>query len=311
MFALRPGQNGQGGAARGALLAWPFAGEGFVLPRSLRRPVRLLARLTSGDIEPPRFMASIGTAAFLALTGIYGAYVGGHFPAVVQVVTAHSGFAVDEVKITGHRETSEIDVLDRLELDGWTSLIGFDADAARARVAELPWVQSASVRKIYPDTLEVHLEERKPFAIWQHGRELTIVEASGATIAPLSGGRHVTLPLIIGFGAPDHAQAFIGKVRGYPELASRVKGYIRVAERRWDIRLENGITVKLPEIGEDQAITDLLAMDRDSGLLSRDIAAVDMRLSDRMFVQLTPEAAVRRAAMLDQGKNKSKREKKI
>ena len=81
---------------------------------------------------------------------------------------------------------------------------------------------------------------------------------------------------------------FIDKIRQFPELASRVKGYIRVAERRWDLRLENGITIKLPESGEDEAIAEVLKMDREDGLLSRDIASVDLRLDDRLVVRLTP-----------------------
>ena len=81
-----------------------------------------------------------------------------------------------------------------------------------------------------------------------------------------------------------------------PELASRAKGYIRVAERRWDVRFENGVTVKLPEAGEDQALASLASLDRESGLLSRDILSVDMRFADRLVVQLTPEAATQRAA---------------
>ena len=155
MFALRSGRNRKAGATGPALFGFSFSNEGFVVPRLLRRPVRLFARLTDGDFVPPRFSATIMTTAFMAATGLYGAYVGGHMPALVQAVTAHSGFAVDQVRVTGHRETSEIDVLDRLDLNGWTSLVGFDVEAARERVADLPWVETASVRKVYPDTLEV------------------------------------------------------------------------------------------------------------------------------------------------------------
>jgi cell division protein FtsQ len=86
-----------------------------------------------------------------------------------------------------------------------------------------------------------------------------------------------------------------------------VKGYIRVGERRWDLKLENGITVKLPEDGEDQAIAELVRLDRESGLLTRDIAAVDMRISDRLVVQLTPEAAMQREAALKQKPKLSRR----
>jgi cell division protein FtsQ len=283
-------------------------GPGTVLPRWLRRPARLLSRLDSGEVETPRFAATIGTVSFLALSALYGTYEGGHFPSMAGAVTARFGFAIDEVRVIGNHETSEIDILDRLELDGWTSLIGFDADSARARIAELPWVGMTAVRKIYPDTIEVRLEERKPFALWQHGREVAIVEENGNVIGPFAGGRHSNLPLVIGYGAPEHAAPFIAMVKSHPELAARVKGFIRIADRRWDMRLENGITVKLPESGEAKAVDDLLAMDRESGLLSRDILTVDLRLNDRIVVKLTPDALVaREAALKEQAKVLRKR----
>ncbi len=284
-----------------------FSSEHFVLPRWLRRPMRLFARLLSGESSPPPFAALIGTAAFLSLSGVYGAYLGGQIPAVVQAVSARSGFAVDQVRVTGHQETSEIDILEKLELDGWTSLVGFDADQARTRISELPWVKIASVRKVYPDALEVQIEERRPFAIWQHGSQLTVVERNGDVIAPFGAGRHAVLPLVIGYGAAEDAAIFVDKIKALPELASRVKGYIRVAERRWDLRLENGITLKLPASGEDVALAEVLRLDREGGLLSRDITAVDMRLADRVVVQLTADAVVRREAALDEREKAAKR----
>jgi cell division protein FtsQ len=280
----------------------------FVLPRQLRRPMRVLARLCAGDYEAPRFSAAILSAVLLASSGAYGAYLGGYADSVVQGVTARTGFAVDQIKVVGNRQTSEIDVLDRLGLDGWTSLIGFDAEAARERIATLPWVESAAVRKIYPHTLEVRIEEREAFALWQQGTSVSVIERSGEVIAPFSGGKQALLPLIIGTGAPAVAPAFLDKIKRYPELAARVKGYIRVGERRWDLRLENGVTIKLPEDGEDQAVAEIVKLDHDDGLLARDIAAVDMRLPDRLVVELSPEAATQReAALSDKPKNLARR----
>ena len=307
MFALKSGQGRRAGALRSGILGMSFSPEHFVLPRWLRKPVRVFARLGSGDYSPPPFAATIATATFLSLSTLYGAYLGGHIPTFLQAMTARTGFAVDQVRVSGHHEISEIDILERLDLDGWTSLVGFNADQARERISQLPWVKEASVRKVYPDTLEVRIEERQPFAIWQHGSQLTVVERNGSVIVPFGGGRHSVLPLVIGYGAADHGAGFVDKIKQFPELASRVKGYIRVAERRWDLRLENGITIKLPEKGEDEAIADVLKMDREDGLLSRDIASVDMRLADRIVVQLTPDAAVRREATLKELAKANKR----
>lgn len=291
----------------------PRFADRFMLPRWLRRPVRLVVRFVTWDFVPPRFAASIGTALLFGTTGIYGAYCGGEMPEVAQAVTARTGFAVDQVRVVGHRETSEIDVLEKLELSGWTSLIGFDADAALNRVRQLPWVADASVRKVYPETLEIKIDEREPFAVWQQGSDLSIIGAHGNIIVPYDGGKFRLLPLVVGYGAGPRAAQFIGQVAKYPELANRVRGYMLVAERRWDLRLDNGVTIKLPETDVDDAIAELLRVNReDGGLFNRDIVAIDMRFSDRMVVKLSPDAAAaREAALVESSKsNKSKPEKK-
>jgi cell division protein FtsQ len=157
-----------------------------------------------------------------------------------------------------------------------------------------------SVRKTYPNAIEVKLDERQPFAIWQRNAELTVIEPSGKIIAPYRPGRLAGLPVVVGEGAETAAAAFVAKVEQFPDVAKRAKVYLRVAERRWDIQFDNGVVVKLPEFGTENALADLEAMDRESGLLSKDISVVDMRLSDRVVVRLTAEAVERREAAMKQ-----------
>jgi cell division protein FtsQ len=308
VFALKTGQDRKAGAPGALRLA-----DRFVLPRWLRRPVRLFARLGTGEFVPPRCSASITTAILFAATGAYGTYLGGRMPEVAQAVTARTGFAVDQVRVVGHRETSEIDILEKLDLTGWTSLIGFEVDGARERVAALPWVEVASVRKVYPETLEIRITEREPFAIWQHDGQLSIIGRQGNVIVPYTGGRHAGLPLVVGSGAGERAAGFIAGMAEFPELASRVKGYVLVGGRRWDLRLDNGMTVKLPEANVQGAVAELLRVERETGIFNRQVAEIDLRFADRVVLQLTPEAAeARQAALSKSGKSKkSKPEKRI
>ena len=163
MLALTAGRDGGAGAAtRGR---WRLASGGFVLPRWLRRPARFAGRMVSGDLEAPPFAMAALSAALIGAFSLYGVVLGGHMQTLVQAVTARTGFAIDEIRVVGNRETSEIDIFDRVGLDGWTSLVGFDVEEARGRIESLPWVESAAVRKIYPSTLEVKVAERAPFAI--------------------------------------------------------------------------------------------------------------------------------------------------
>jgi len=298
LFALMQG-NGTYGIASGARFVLALLSSVRVSPpRIVRRMRRLAVRMMAGEVKPPRFSASIMTAVLFAGFGAYGVVAGGHAPAVVAAVTSSTGLAITHVAVTGQIETSEIDVLGQLGLDGSTSMIGFDVDAARARIMELPWVQDAAVSKIYPDTVRVSLSERKAFAIWQHDDELTLIDKDGAPIVAFKEVKYAGLPLVVGAGAAARAADFVALVQSHPDLAGKVKGYIRVADRRWDLRLESGVAIKLPETGVAAALDELTRLDEKYGLLARDIEAVDMRDDERLVLKLSPEAATQRKAAI-------------
>lgn len=273
---------------------------GRVLPRPLRRIVRFLVSLAAGRIHIPRHTGSIATALFLGATGFYGMSLGGHSQDFAQASTTAIGFAIEDVKVSGNRETSEIDILERLGLDGTTSLVALDVKDARKKLSELPWVEDVSVRKVYPGTIEITLKEREAFGIWQHGSDLSLIEKNGSVIAPLRDNKFSTLPLFVGRDAETAAAGFSDEFDSWPEIKARVKAYIRVAGRRWDLRLDNGIVVKLPEHNVPRAMDTLATLEAEESILERDIAAVDLRLEDRTTVRLTEGALERRNKMVEQ-----------
>ncbi len=274
------------------------SGAAFVLPRFLRKPFRFAVRLFQGNINVPRYAGTIGMLGFLGATGVYGMVLGGHSENMVKATASTLGFAIEDVKVVGNNETSDIDILGQLELDGETSLVGLSAEAARQAITKLPWVESAEVRKVYPGTLLVSLEERKAFAVWQNGQELSLIDSAGDTIVPFRPGRYNALPLVVGEGAEKRVKGFVDEVAAYPALAGKVRAYIRVADRRWDILLENGVRIMLPENEPMKALAEVEKMDSEKHLLSRDIAAVDMRLDDRVTVQLTASGMEQREKFL-------------
>jgi cell division protein FtsQ len=297
LFALSGNKSADiGGAFPGARVA---ASDAVVLPRPLRRVVRFVVSLCSGRIALPRHAGKIAFVGFYSVVALHGVVVGGHGPAVLQSMTSTAGFAIEDVRVSGNQHTSEIDVLQLLGLDGATSLLGLDIDQARKSLADLPWIESVEVRKVYPNTVEIQLRERQAYAIWQHGSDLSIIERSGSVIAPLRDNKFASLPLFVGRDAETGAAAIEEEFAKWPGIASRVKAFVRVAGRRWDIHLDNGIVVKLPETDIDQSLALLSRFDEEQQVLSRDIAAIDMRLHDRVAVRLTPEAQERRIAAVE------------
>ncbi|MFZ2099610.1 MAG: cell division protein FtsQ/DivIB [Oricola sp.] len=272
---------------------------GRVLPRFLRRPARFFAKVFEGEIVIPRYTETASLLGLFAATALYGSIVGGQFGGAVERATTTLGFAVSEVQITGHVNTSEIAVFEALGLNGFTSLASLDPHTAREALQRLPWVEKATVRKVYPGKIEVGIEERKAFAIWQTGETLSLIERDGHVIGAYAGSGFGNLPLVVGPGAAAAAAPFMDMLSAYPEFASQVKALIHIGERRWDVRLANGVTVKLPADQPDKAVERLLVMDAGTQILSRDIAAIDLRLEDRTIVALTENAMLRREAALE------------
>lgn len=272
----------------------------FVLPRILRRPVRAFAALASGRIAIRPHLGSVAAVVFLASTGLYGMEAGGHTTTVTQALTSGVGFALEDVQVSGNVETSDIDILQQLGLDGSTSVVAIDAHAARERLMELPWVTDAHVQKIYPRGLMVRLVERKAVGIWQHGDALSLIDVRGDVIAPLAGARHTDLPLYVGLGADRHSDELEARLLFHPELRARVKAAIRIADRRWDLRLDNGVTISLPEDNVGDALKRFATFEAGRDVLSRDITAVDLRLDDRIALRLSEAALERRTQALEE-----------
>ena len=287
--------------------------------RPLRAPGRLtlhvvrLARRASGSAAAlaraplPRF--GMMAAMVIGSSVVYGISAGGHTVTVVDAFAQPLGFSIERIDVEGNSETSEIDALQALWMTGSQSLFSLDPAAARVTLEAMPWVDRASVAKIFPDRVKITLSEHRPYAVWQRGTEFLVVNREGQEIVPYAPGRFAALPIVVGTGAASSAAALIDEMEVLPELRARVRAYIRVGDRRWDLRLENGVTIRLPEDGAVEALAEVAMMDREHGLLSRDIAAVDVRLTDRMVVKLTPEALLRRNAALQEREKIIKRRK--
>ncbi len=277
-----------------------------VLPRFLRRPARVFQRQ---DWRLPHRFGLKAFLAFAVATVIAGGLTGGRALGVVSAVSAWSGLAINEVKITGQSETSEVAVLDRLDIKQDPSLLTYDVDAARARVELLPWVDHATLKKLFPNTLEVVIAERTPFAIWQHGEELSLIDAAGQVITDAIDERYAHLPFVVGPGAAARAQEFVALVNSQPDIADKVRAGVLISGERWNVVLDSGVELMLPADKPAAALATVASLDAQKKLLSREITAVDMRLPDQMIVRLDEKGLASRKDLLKEREKLARRQR--
>ncbi|MEN0087205.1 MAG: cell division protein FtsQ/DivIB [Pseudomonadota bacterium] len=267
--------------------------------RGLRRFARYLRRAVAGDVAPINGVGWPSVGAFFGAVFIYGSVAGAGSASVIDRVAAASGFGV-ELHLTGNEHTSPIELHTSLGEQALGSLAGLDIEQARQTVEALPWVERAVVRKYFPGRLDVAVTERDPFAVWQRGSELMVVERSGAVIAPLPPGSFSNLPLIVGPGADSQSAVFLKQMDSFPGLKRKVGAFVRVAERRWDLHLKNGVRVMLPADDHERALVEIAELDSLYGLLERDVELVDFRVADRIGLRLTEGADERRLAAIEE-----------
>jgi cell division protein FtsQ len=99
------------------------------------------------------------------------------------------------------------------------------------------------------------------------------------------------LPLIVGTGAPAAASGLLDALTDRPALAEKVSASVRVGDRRWNLRMTNGTDVMLPEGHETVALDRLMQLEQEHALLERPLAAIDMRLPDRLVLRPKPDAS--------------------
>ena len=209
--------------------------------------------------------------------------------------TADAGLELDDVLVEGRKRTERSVVLETLGVVRGQPILAFDPHAAKARLERLPWIRGAAVERRLPDVIHVRLVERQPLARWQNQGRIAVIDRRGEVIPGADPKSFARLLVVVGEGAADRTPDLLAMLSGEPELRSRVSAAVWVRGRRWNLRLDDSIDVRLPEQNPGAAWAELARAQREHGVLRRDVAVVDLRLPDRLVVRTTSEAAPRRA----------------
>jgi len=271
----------QPGSARRDKKPGPMGQLGARLSLFVRRPMMVLCGL---------LLILVLLAALLA-SGVIGRSV----HAVgrgISAVTADAGFGISEIHITGNRRTPYRQVLEVLGMKPGQSIFSADLWNAQNRLARLEWIAGAEIHRRYPDAIYVSLVEKRPFALWQPPANahveapITVVERNGRPITSHEVEKFRRLPKLVGEGAPSAAADLVDAVQAKRAIAARIAAYSRVSMRRWNLILDDGVVVQLPETGWQKQLDALEHLIIDSSILERDVTQIDLRSPTHYFFLL-------------------------
>lgn len=302
--------NGAPSSAMAGAAAMPMAG-GMLRKRPVsstqRVPVRKRPR---SALERHLITAAIVLAVGMSVGGIgyWGITSGWTSYLMAQAgqrfidATAGAGYSLATLEVEGRKETPRQDVMLALGALKGDAILDVDLEAARQRIVDLPWVTAAVVERRLPGTLRVTLTEAEPLALWQKKGTFYLVSRTGDVLAVKDVARFGKLPVIVGDAAPQRAGDLFNMLAQEPTLQQRVTAAVLVGNRRWNLRLDNGVDIKLPEVAADVAWARFAGLERQHHLLDKDVSVIDLRQDDKLILRQAHPAVADEAA---DGKKKS------
>lgn len=254
----------------------------------------LLARLAGHarswlETKRPMLLLSLALAGLVFIAALFaGGYVHRAVRGTDRVASAvadGAGFGIHSIHISGNVRVPATTLAAALGLERGQSIFNADLRAARARLMALDWVADAQVTRRYPDAIDVRIVEKHPFALWQSQKGLFVIERSGAVITARDVSRFAKLPKLAGAGGNLGADV-VDAVAAHRALSARVVIVERIGERRWNLILDDGVTVKLPEKDWQKQLDTLDHLIIDKGVLERDISEIDLRSPTHYFFVL-------------------------
>ena len=217
--------------------------------------------------------------------------VAGHIEAVYDAFVDRPEFMVTSLQLPEMSPELDQALREKLDIDLPQSSFRVDLDALRLEVETLDWVRSADLRLLSGGVIALSVTERTPAILWRSEDGLELLDAEGVRVAFVTHRNlRPDLPLIAGKGADAQITEALQLLDSAAPLGHRLRGLVRMGERRWDVVLDRDQRIRLPETGAVAALERVIALEQAQDLLSRDLLVADMRNPSRPILQISAGA---------------------
>lgn len=193
-------------------------------------------------------------------------------------------FSLEKIEFDGNSHIPEILLLKASKLRYKDSVLLADVYDIKDKLEKISWVKSAIVRRKLPRKISIRIAERVPIAILKSQRKLYLVDSEGVVLDNDGFGNFSHLPIVAGEGAEKEVSHFLQCIDKFPKIKRQLVFAIRVGQRRWNIKINKGVTIKLPEQGLTQAFGILDEISDSNGCFYENIASLDLRTPDRIII---------------------------
>lgn len=189
-------------------------------------------------------------------------------------------FFVENIFVHGARRTNQKQILWAVGIKKDVALWDVSLGDLKKRFQELPWVKSLSVRRLWPESIQVHILEKEPLAVWICKGQKCVIDGEGGIIPKIKAKDFAHLILLKGDKAPLYFPQLLCLLDTHI-LHLGLKGAIFLPSQRWDLHFKNGLVLQLPHT---HIVQTLERLEKNWPLLAK-AKHVDARFSDAIMFQ--------------------------
>lgn len=272
--------------------------------RSRRRPATIVDESTGEEVRVSSIL--FGLVMLVAIVVATAAWMGG---SLSQIETRFGGFlddtarmagvSVNDVSVLGLEQNPALvnDIRAAAMIEPGENMFRADPQLIRRRVEATRKVLNVRVHRLWPGQIVIIADAAEPVALWHDGKEWTVVDGLGRIMPDARAGDYKALVRLAGQGAPTAAPQLVNALKKAPDVSARLAIATRIADRRWDVRLVNGATVRLPEDDAmDGALARLSTLQTRTALMQRPVTMIDLRNKGRIYLSPAQSGTARKIA---------------
>lgn len=245
-------------------------------------------------IRIPTIFSAIGLVVFFAWLKHSGDYdkIRNNMVGIFESSQKKSNMVLESILLDGHKYTPKEEIIAAVtgsDVEGKVHIgypiLEIDLWKIKANLEKLTWVKHASVTRQLPSTLSISMVERQPMALWQNNGKVTLIDSDGEIINEPDLKNFSNLIILVGNNVPYHASHFLKFISSTPAIADMIASGSLVNGRHWNVKLKNGILIKLPEDNPEKSWEDLVKQQQKNKILESNIKVIDLRIEKKMFVK--------------------------
>ena len=206
----------------------------------------------------------------------------------VNELVKNLGFELNYIQVLGNKTVARDDIIKKVVFKNCDNLFCVNLKQSKNEIEKNNWIKSAKLQYSLPSKLFIVIEEERPTFLLKENENITLLNLEGKKIQDIKiiSKDYKNLLVLSGDGVENKILNLLNIFSVSTAISENIKEATLVSSRRWSLKHSSNIIIELPEDSPSKAFYKIVELENKYGFLNKRLKKIDLRISDRMIIQL-------------------------